>query len=540
MPTYKITAPDGTVLKITGNQPPSGEQIKNIFAEREKSSLMADEAQADATLTDMKAFLSQRGNNLGGAARQIAIGAIPGALRAEAAYRADANAVEDTKRALSELTPEQKEYLKANPDKMVDWVKNLSAQRYEKYKQNAYESAEGFQRAHPYTSIALQLGGGALPALATVGGSTAATGAGLAGRATVGALTGAGVGGLYGFMGDPSEEISDRLTTAAGSAGLGGLVGGATPLATGVIGATGRGARRVISGLGSAPEREKIYESLLTIAPNVSDKSARKAATTLLSGSLAGAEDIQNAAYNLALKRENMARLSKPGLVDYNLSPQWAADTPSASRIIQAYESPAESAAKQHYSNWLANTPENASGAGLAVNRVFKKYPAFQKVLEKDIAENPLKWEGVPLSSREGMGNLINLASEYAPKRPALSGTRAATKQDIVETLRDLDEKFYPGSREARAIYRVGKTDTEVASQRADTALRQIGQMPITEAPALSLSQLSRMTFKPYARGKAFELINKGDVSNALGRGWYLGTSAAADDILRALREVGN
>lgn len=114
---------------------------------------------------------------------------------------------------------------------------------YEASLQQERDVLKQYREDYPYSSLAWEMGGAALPALATLGGAAPASAAraasvlGTAGRA---ALGGAKSGAAYGF-GTGEGGVTERLAGAGIGAGFGGVVGGA-------LGAAGGAAKKYLAG----------------------------------------------------------------------------------------------------------------------------------------------------------------------------------------------------------------------------------------------------------------------------------------------------
>lgn len=92
--------------------------------------------------------------------------------------------------------------------------------------QDARQKANQFRKDRPVTATALEVAGGALPAVATGGRSAGTTLAGTVGRS---AATGAAYGGAYGF-GTAEGNALERLPQAATTAAVGATLGAAAPV----------------------------------------------------------------------------------------------------------------------------------------------------------------------------------------------------------------------------------------------------------------------------------------------------------------------
>lgn len=111
---------------------------------------------------------------------------------------------------------------------------------YEEALQSERDALKKYRQAYPYSSLAWELGGAAIPALATGGGSAPASGAGLLGTIGRAALTGATTGAAYGF-GSGEGGLANRLTGGAAGALGGGVAGGAIGAAGGALKTIGAG-----------------------------------------------------------------------------------------------------------------------------------------------------------------------------------------------------------------------------------------------------------------------------------------------------------
>ena len=450
---------------------------------------------ANDVLQQTGAFITPRGDNFGGAARNFAAGLLPFNEEIEAGVRS-----------------------------------LFGTGTYEEYLQNARDSQRGFAEVHPDLATALQIGGGLTSALLPFGwASRAATIPGLMARGTA---LGAGSGALYG-LGAGEGGFNNRLDTALTGA-LSGAVGGAVaPLA---ITGLGNAGRRVYLGLKRELPESQISNAILDFAVQPGTKGKKKAAY-LRQASLAGAEDIENAAENLQLKIQTHSGLKRnPYVAELTKSPYWSEQTPSTERILSAVKSPAKTAAEESYANWAATTPERVPNAGLSVNKLLSEEPILNQAINKELKLNAPDWEGQPLSSREGLRRILEVLRDSSKKAPtdAISSKDRALNRGRAK-LDNLAETLYPGFRQQRQIYRAGEVSQDIATKTALDRVRSIAQRPIEENPEVSLTGLARFAVKPYYRGRGRELIlNNGELQNVAPWKLQLGDSTV-DALIRSI-----
>lgn len=420
-----------------------------------------------------------------------------------------------------------------------------SGEEYEKYKKRAFDSLENYAKKHPSKALAAQIGGALLPSVFTFGATTPATGASLATSIGRGALIGAGFGSVQGGMANRSDKIADRLASAGWGGLFGGIGGGVAPtipyLGKNLVVNT----RRFAQGFKQPLEEKQISEFILNNAIRPGIDSAKNARILAEAGQV-GDEGIINAAMNLNNKMSVINDMRFPVLVDKTtgeklLTPTWSSQTPATSTILKALETPALRDAKAAYKAFDLATPNNVSGAGLAIENLGRQEPAFARLMSKELTENAPDWVGVPFTSREGMKKMSETLSARIPKG-ALSPEQATKNRALLRGLEKLDalkEQLYPGSREIDQMYRVANVIQNKADETALNRIRQIGQLPFTPTPEISATGLSKFAIRPIVRGKARELVLNGQLATPASTGLRSMSSAEADAIMRSVLNLG-
>lgn len=420
-----------------------------------------------------------------------------------------------------------------------------SGEEYEKYKKRAFDSLEDYAKKHPSKALAAQIGGALLPSIFTFGATAPASGASLAANMGRMALIGAGQGAVQGAMANRSDEIADRLASAGWGGTFGGIGGAVAPTIPYLGKNLGVNIRRFAQGLKKPLEEKQISEFILDNAIRPGIDSARNARILAEAGQV-GDEGIVNAAMNLNNKMSVVNDMRFPALVDKTtgekmLTPIWSSQTPETSRILKALETPALREAKAAYKAFDLATPNNVSGAGLAIENLGRQEPVFGRLMSKELSENAPDWAGIPFTSREGMKKMSETLSARVPKG-ALSPEQATKNRALLRGLEKLDalkEELYPGSRAIDQMYRVANVIQNKADETALNRIRQIGQLPFTPTPEISATGLSKFAIRPIVRGKARELVLNGQLASPVSTELQSMTGAEADAIMRSVLQLG-
>lgn len=412
-------------------------------------------------------------------------------------------------------------------------------QDYSKYRDWARKSADEYAYANPDKALAASLGGALGPsALATLLSFGTGAGAGAANlaraanvaknvrlteRALRGAAGGAGLGALYGFMDEPSESLADRLGTATGSAIVGGGVGLATQPALSLLGTTGNALSRIAKGASkeSLPA-EQVERFMLNsgVLQNTPEQALN--ADILRKGSAAGALDIYKPAYNMNATLEAASTMRKPELLTNLTTP-----TASAADILSAGRTPQLNLASERYAKFVESV-KDTPGQGLVANEFMKRNPVAKKILSVEPS-----LEGVPVGSFEWWQKAEKTLNNSLPKNvdtDRLVGRRASILKSI-DDISATREIIHPGTTKANLDYAVGKAWEEVGAKTLADRLKYIANIPTETSPALSSQKILEIGFKPWQRGRARELIQKGEL--------YLKPSSATQLILQGLTGAG-
>lgn len=412
-------------------------------------------------------------------------------------------------------------------------------QDYSKYRDWARKSADEYAYANPDKALFATVGGALVPsALATLlsfGTGAGASAANLARAANVaknarlverslrGAAGSAGLGALYGFMDEPSESLADRLGTATGSAIIGGGVGAATQPILSLLGATGNTLSRIVKGASkeSLPA-EQVERFMLNsgVLQNTPEQALN--AEILRKGSAAGALDIYKPAYNMNATLEAASAMRKPDLLTNLTTP-----TTSAADILSAGRTPQLNLASERYAKFVESV-KDTPGQGLVANEFMKRNPVAKKILSVEPS-----LEGVPVGSFEWWQKAEKTLNNSLPKNvdtDRLVGRRASILKSI-DDISATREIIHPGTTKANLDYAIGKAWEETGAKTLADRLKYIANIPTEPAPALSSQKILEIGFKPWQRGRARELIQKGEL--------YLKPSSATQLILQSLTGAG-
>ena len=370
-----------------------------------------------------------------------------------------------------------------------------------------------FEKEHPGWALGLELAGGLAPAVATFGSSAATPAASIGTRMLTQGALGAGLGATAGFAGGEGG-----LENRAESALFGGLVGGGagslTPALMSGASAAGRAASRVVRGIGKNTATEsEIADAILRNVVEEAGKpgaAAKRNANILFNAAQRGDEGILEAATNLENKITGMRAMREPGLVEKAPSPRWSSETPSADRIMQAYDTASRRQAGADFAAFAAQQPEK-TGAGLVLNEFFKRNP-----VAADIIKANQRRVGTELTTYEGLQRIEdtlrrNLPKNFDTKRAV---NRSAKIEDALDDLSQLRETLFPGQKAIDAEYAAAMNAVQTPAQKvADARISQIATgVPQTMTPEISLTGVSRLAFTPYVRGRARELIERGSL----------------------------
>ncbi|MBO7733686.1 MAG: hypothetical protein J6S67_14070 [Methanobrevibacter sp.] len=471
----KIQTSDGNVFDVPE------ENIESFLSEYEIKTRMAS---ANKQLSDIDKMLHPGGKY--GLARNFIRGLIPGAARVEAAA----------------LTG------------------SVSGPEYQKQRDWARQSAEEYAAANPDKALSATIAGALAPsALVTILSGGLGTGAGAANLARAanvaknaslinrmgrGAAGSAALGSLYGFMDEPSESLEDRLGTGLGSAFVGGGVGGVAPLALSAVGKVGNTIGRVVRGASEESLTPKTVEDFVLksgILQNTPE--SQLSADILRKASGAGALDIYKPAYNLSETLKVSSNLRNPNIL---INP--ATETATAKEIRSAGLSPQLRQAQERYASFVESV-KDTPGQGLVAKEFLRKHPVAKKILDVEPS-----LENVPLGSFEWWQKAERTLNNSLPQNvdtQRLVGRRANISKSI-DDMSAVREQLHPGTTQANLDYAIGKAWQEEADKTLIDRLRYIANMPTEITPALSSREVIGLGFKPYQRGRARELIEKGEL----------------------------
>ena len=524
MPKYKVTAPDGRTVYLTGDSAPTDADLEEVFAGLpQKTGMTADTQenfdQANETLKNMGYWLN-RGENAGGVMRNIAMGVIPGTAEAEAALRA-------TKQAIRNIDPSVSEEKKTDET----W-----GESYDKYLQNARESREEFARKNPTEALGLRIGGGVAGTLIPFSKAAKAANWGQAVARSV--PTGAGVGAAFGF-GNAQGGLENRLESAALGATYGAGAGLLGPSVATTLGATKNVISRASRGWGKDLPQQEIESFMLskTLQPTT---ESRRLASTLGYGSAAGAQDIENAAFDLLKLQKTMNTKIKPA----SYSGKTAGGT-TAKDFLQATQVPSLTEAKKAFGEFVENVPtvEKPTRPAQAILEKLENNKTALRILDDNadqflIATESGAMKPMDPGTFEYWQKIQQILSNKLPKKYTPSRLTGAKKEiyDAIQEISKVREKLFKGTKAINNQYSDAVADQAFAdsqlSERLQTMSRQKEPQSLPGGAVPTLGWL----FKPaQQRGLARELIQTGEISPVVrGPGYQ-----SADSILESILKSG-
>jgi len=484
-------------------------------------------AQANQDLRDLGIAIN-RGRNLGGLARNIAMGTIPGTAEAEAALRA-------TKQAIRNIDPT------VSAEKKTDesW-----GESYDRYLQNARESREGYMSANPTKAIAAQVGGGIAGSLLPFGVATKlglAGKLGAVGRSMVGrGLTAGGASGAAFGFGNAQGGLENRLKAAGIGAGLGAATGGIVAPATLSLGG---GLTNVVSrmkkGFGKEVPQADIESFVLSDAlrPGIESQAI---SSTLGRGSAAGAKDIENAAYQLSHMYEAMQGMNTPGVY----TGKTAAGT-TAQQLLKATEHPSMTAAKKNFGDFVERMPtvDNPTEPVKAILEKLDDNASAIKVLDRN--EDLFRIQGangevstLNPGSFEFWQTAQQVLNNQLPKKYNPSRLTGAKKEiyDGIQEIKKVREKLFPGTKRINAEYASAVQDQLDFNKEVSARLKVMKAEQKPESMSGGIVRIIESLSTPsYRRGLAREIIKEGQRLPAMTPTGYKVGSSATDAILRML-----
>lgn len=228
MPIYKLVAPDGRMVRVSGDTPPTEDIVKQIFAslpqqeERRSYASGVTRAALNGYFGGLGDELAASGQTLGkvGPADAMYSGGVMDAIK-----------------------------------KREDWQNKYDTE-YDKQLERERKLQDDFAARNPVSSFVATLGGGIASPLTKLTPTTNGTvlGSHTLAKSLLGGASGATFGGLYGLA-EGRGGLENRLQSAKRGAKWGGIIGGGMPLAkeaikqVGNLGAETAGA---VSGAGGA------------------------------------------------------------------------------------------------------------------------------------------------------------------------------------------------------------------------------------------------------------------------------------------------
>lgn len=478
----KIRTSDGKVFNVPE------ENLESFLAEYESTKKTF--AEANAKMADIDRALHPGGKF--GYTRNVLKGLVPGAARAEATLRSGSVSNED----------------------------------YEKYKKWAERSAQEYAEANPGKAMRARIAGALVPsAIATAlsfGTASAPAAANVANAARVASVAntlnkaklaerslrglggGAGVGALYGFMDEPSESLADRLGTATGGAIFGGAVGGLAPLGLSATGTALSATKRFFKGIpleSLTPQQVEDFVLKSGVLKNTPEMALD--AEVLRRASAAGATDIYKPLYNMKETIRASSGMKKPEVL-YNPVKESA----SAYEILSAGKAPEIELAAKRYADFVKSV-KDTPGQGLVAKEFLKRNPVAKEAIKGHPA-----FKDLPVGSFEWFKNMNSALDNIMPKNiqdksMTLRNNKLLTAK---EDLKNIREMIHPGSAQADLDYAVGKAWETEGRQVLSDRLSEMANLPTEKNPSISSKELLAIFTHPYKRGKARELIKKGDL----------------------------
>lgn len=363
--------------------------------------------------------------------------------------------------------------------------------------QNAREAQKGYAAQHPGRALALQIGGGLLPSLLTLGATAPASGLSAANMAARGLATGLGYGALQGF-GEGEGGVGDRISSALSGAAVGGAAGALLPALASGGARVWRGARMIGKGLKENaatpgetadkivqvlhPDNEDAIDNAALLAGAVSkgDKTIRK-----------GAQIINNI-FEKAKKATSKGY--KPSVVE------------GYTELENSLMIPEMKAANAAYDEFASQVPQGTN-SGLAIASFFRKHPEAKKIYSKYAERSP----NVKPNSFEGMRD-INSALRNRLQR-ARSAENYALADDIENAMADLAiirENTTPGIRAIDKQWSIAKNAQDVATDKFSKYVRSIEKPKERLSLEISATGAAREGFGPQLRGEARDLLQLG------------------------------
>lgn len=547
MAVYEVMLENGQIVEVDdsslGNyvNPETGELQLDIVAQELNKVLNEQPAQqqqtgmsaeqkdafgsANKTLQQTGKFITPRGDNLGGALRNVAVGAIPASDELEAYLRSPNNLQDRYREELNSLTEEEKQLLRNNPTALKSFAQNLETSEYEKYLQNARESQKGFAAQNPITATILQIGGGLASSLLPFG--FASKGATLASQAGRGALAGLGQGAVFGYA-SGEGGVSNRLDDALFAGLAGGAVGGVVPAVMPGLKVIGGTANRFVSGLGQERLPAKQVEAFILNNALQNTPEARLNASILGAGSRAGAQDIYKPAYYLNDVLKTANKLNVPSL--------YQGTTPAGTTIndiLKATKSPVYTASQETFSEFAQNNPMTTKGGIAQASQFLKRNPVANKVL------NEIKgFENVDPDSFSWWQNAERALTNKLPKNYDPLKLKGGSKKiyDAVQDISKTREGLFPGVSATNINYATGKATQDTAEKVANQRLGSIVQTPQQKGTGGGfLGFISNRIDPIFDRGRARQLIKTGTVEEKLTPKAIRNVGTATDAVLRAL-----
>lgn len=369
-----------------------------------------------------------------------------------------------------------------------------------------------WSRKNPTLDLALGIAGGVAPTLAGFGAGGATMGKTALTRMLMGAGTGAGLGAVAGY-GAGTDDWANRLESAGYGSLFGGGIGAVAPLAIGVV---GRAAGRIARGIGKGPSEKEVGDFILNNVVAEAGRpgaGAQNNASVLFQAIQDGDASIQNAARNLQNKMLAMSAQRNPEIVELALNPNWTVETPSAQNIMRALTTDSKRAASEKFGEFVAQQPQGKL-ADIGLKDYFKKNPIAKTIVRANKRRVGYNRSPNELATYEGLQNIEDVLNRNLPK--SLDNSRVVNRNakilDAIEDLSALREASFPGQKVMDATYRASVSGVNDTAQK--TAQAYMSQLASGVANPtnleVSLTGASKFGVKPYVRGRARELVERG------------------------------
>lgn len=529
----KIRTADGKVFDVPE------ENVESFFTDYnsanvvQKSDILSDLDEAALANRDVGEQIRalHRSSDFAGALRNFAQGlTFNRADEIEASLGADAQGAKDW---LNSLSQEEKALMRADRNYALERIKNrpeyFRENAYNKLKRDAEESAAVFMAEHPVIGTGLNIAGGMLPAVATLGATAPATGLTI-GKTLARSIPMSTAGGAIAGWNAGNDET--RLENALFGAGLG-LVGGTVaPIATLGVGSLGRGLNRARVGWASKVSPQQVEGFTLG---NVLTEEGEELADILRRASESGAKDIKAPLVRLNKIWQN-ANNPKSGL---RTPRAYKATGLGGTTVAQIEDVVPSTTAKARidFPAFVEAKPAVEQNVGWKAGFDFqKRNPSAAKILEKVKGLNDIDPDSFEWWQRAEQ----ELSKRLPSKIPDATKLTGETKKiyDAVNDISATRDKLFSGTQKINEQYLIGKVDERVQPSRTTAKLERLDLEATPFEPGGGIFEtINRFVKRPVYRGIGRQLIKTGQLpaKDPVSSKVYQGTSSVADAIVRSL-----